>query len=360
MATNFPTPYPATTVNGVTEQPPLDPTNGELDDHPAEDEAVDNELEASAAGPGHVELRTIVMPGRHIVFVPNLKSGCTSLLWMLARLAGLGARRFERSPLGAVSRAMTIHTMSAWPSRYRWYELTDEQREQIAVDDSWLRFTTLRDPGTRLWSAWQSKLLLREPGFHRRFGDCDWFPRVPQTPQDVIDDFRAFVASLGSSTPPYDAHWAPQNDVLAASPPLNHIGRLESLDTTFAVLREHVGPAWDAVTGVDENKSLLGYHRGLYDEECTEIVNAYYHDDFSELGYSPLDPGLAPSLEAWRSGASGLLNGIAALLHSHERIEDLHKIARRNAHFQSRVEELEGENARLESWINSAAQSVGS
>src|SRR5881392_2416876 len=90
------------------EHPPLQGDEGACDAEELEDEH-----EVSAVGPGHVELRTIVLPGRKIVYVPNLKAGCTSVLGMLARLAGLGARRFERSPLGAVSRAMTIHTMAS-------------------------------------------------------------------------------------------------------------------------------------------------------------------------------------------------------------------------------------------------------
>ncbi|MGA9345650.1 MAG: hypothetical protein WBV37_11160, partial [Nocardioidaceae bacterium] len=77
------------------EQPPFD-------DDPEEPEDDDSE-EAEDKFPGqhHVEFRTIVLPNRKIVFVPMLKAGCTSLLWMLARVAGLKARRFERSVLGA-------------------------------------------------------------------------------------------------------------------------------------------------------------------------------------------------------------------------------------------------------------------
>ncbi len=340
----------------MRENDPQDLQVDEFDEPEAEE--LDDEHEASAVGPGHVELRTIVMPGRRIVYVPNLKSGCTSLLWMLARLAGLSERRFQRSPLGAVSRAMTIHTMSAWPQRYRWCELSTEEREAIASDDDWLRFTTLRDPSTRLWSAWQSKLLLREPGFHSRFGEQDWFPRLPEKPQDVVDDFRAFVRALGSSASPYDAHWAPQSDVLASAPPLNHVGRLETMGATLAVLRQHVGPSWDSVAGADENKSLLRYDPGLYDEETAEIVNAYYREDFSQFGYQPLNPGGLPPLEPWTAAAGGLMNSVAALCHCHERIEDLHKQAKRGARDKERLQELKAENARLESWINSSAQSV--
>ncbi len=64
--------------------------------------------------------------------------------------------------------------MAAWLERYRWSKLIAEARHAIVHDDSWLRFTTLRDPNTRLWCAWRSKLLLREPGFVGRFGGEPW------------------------------------------------------------------------------------------------------------------------------------------------------------------------------------------
>ena len=56
-----------------------------------QDEAIrqedDDAPEVTDVDSGHVERRTIVLLGRRILYVPNLKAGCTSLLWMLAHLA---------------------------------------------------------------------------------------------------------------------------------------------------------------------------------------------------------------------------------------------------------------------------------
>jgi hypothetical protein len=316
--------------------------------------AEDESDELATNGPGHVELRTIVLPGRKIVFVPNLKAGCTSLLWMLARLAGLRAQRFETSSHGAVSPAMTIHTMSAWPSRLRWAEVSASDREAICADDAWLRLTTVRDPAPRLWSAWQSKLLLREPGFTRRFGDELWFPNVPESPEQIVREFRSFVQALTSDTPPYDAHWAPQTDVLAAAPPLNFVGRLESLDATLVRLREHVGAAWDKVSGAEENRSLLRYAPGLFDADTADVVNTYYAEDYARLGYPPVKA--APEQRDWHDRSRHQLDGIAALIRCHARIDELHRQARRASSYQRTVKQLRAENATLASLIDSSAQ----
>ena len=329
----------------------------ELDDDPDElDEEDADEPSDEFPGQQHVEFRTIVLPNRKIVFLPMLKAGCTSLLWMLSRVAGVKARRFEGSILGAVSPAMTIHTMSAWPDALRWCSLTDVQKAAISADESWLRFTTVRDPATRLWSAWQSKLLLREPGFTRRFGDEAWFPRIPTGPRDVIEDFRAFVHALASDHPPYDAHWGPQTDFIAAAPPLNHVGRLEFLDETTRLVQQHLGPDVQTVSGEQENRSLLRYDRALYDDEAAAVVNAYYADDFRQLGYEPLAPSPDPgALESWSVQAAVRLDPIAALCGAHARIEVLHRHAKTAKRRRLRVMALEVENARLESWIDAAA-----
>ena len=136
------------------------------------------------------------------------------------------------------------------------------------------------------------------------------------------------------------------------------MGRLEALDGTLARIREHVGPDWDKVRSTDENKSLLRYHDGLFDEETVEIVNSYYAVDFAELGYPPLDLTVQGSLDDWSARASVSLNGIAALCRCHERIDDLHKQARGVSRLRDEVAALRVENARLESWINASSQTV--
>jgi hypothetical protein len=93
------------------------------------------------------------------------KAGCTSLLWLLADLAGIPAETFAQSALPEVSPALTVHDMSLWGEGFRLSDYADAERERILTDDGWFRFTLVRHPAPRLWSAWQSKLLLREPRF---------------------------------------------------------------------------------------------------------------------------------------------------------------------------------------------------
>jgi hypothetical protein len=130
----------------------------------------------------HVLQRTVVLPAHKVLFVPVPKAGCTSVLWRLAALAGLDAETFARSAMPEVSTALTVHDMSLWPPAHRLAAYDEDERARLLAEDGWLRFSLVRDPAPRLWSAWQSKLLLREPRFVETFGDADWFPRVSHDP----------------------------------------------------------------------------------------------------------------------------------------------------------------------------------
>ena len=51
----------------------------------------------------HVESRTVVLPDLRVLFLPMPKAGCTTVLWLLAEIAGLPPETFSRSTLPEVS-----------------------------------------------------------------------------------------------------------------------------------------------------------------------------------------------------------------------------------------------------------------
>lgn len=280
----------------------------------------------------HAERRTIVLPRRRILFVPMPKSGCTSMLWALSRVAGQSAEQFHRSVSTQITPAMTIHDLDRWRDRFKWAELDLAERDAIAANPAWLRYTIVRDPAPRLWSAWQSKLLMREPDYVGSFGTRSWFPRRPDDAKAVIDAFRTFVHALDTpDTRPIDAHWAPQSRILAIAPPLTHVGHVESLPATLEVLHAQIGGrAADRVRIERENTGQLPYTPAVYDAEAARIVNRVYADDVDRFGYRPLDPDTSGSaLDDWRAAIEPLLPLVRSLIDRHERIGALQRVARR-------------------------------
>jgi hypothetical protein len=283
--------------------------------------------EAGAGFARHVELRTIVIPELRLVFLPIPKAGCTSVLWLLADLLEIPRDLFAGSTLAEVSPSLTVHDMSLWGEGRRLADYEGEERERILGEDGWLRFTITRHPGKRLWSAWQSKLLLREPRFVQQFGDEPWFPRLPEGPGDIVDDFRRFVGALPSSGI-LDVHWAVQDD-LASQLPLDHVGRVEELDQTLELLRQHLGRELP-IQPRRENRTALPLPAAAFTEGTNAIVEDVYRADFERFGYDP-DTAAMEALddEEWRSAAAPLLSVLRDTVDRNERIGQLHDVARR-------------------------------
>ena len=108
---------------------------------------------------------------------------CTSMLWLIA---GVPRRRppHPRCSPQPGTRGYS-RTGGARPSDlakvFRLLQLLPaDEVEQVTSEDGWFRFCLTRHPVERLWSSWQSKLLLREPDFLGWYGTAQWFPRAPK------------------------------------------------------------------------------------------------------------------------------------------------------------------------------------
>jgi hypothetical protein len=287
----------------------------------------------------HVETRTVVLPDQRVLFLPMPKSACTSILWLLSRVAGVPDETFAHSALPEVSPALTIHDMSLWGPGYRLADYAGPERERVLAEDGWFRFTVVRHPGPRLWSAWQSKLLLREPRLVATFGDEPWFPRLPEQPGHLVEDFRRFVAALPGGAVE-DVHWAVQYD-LARQLPLAHVGRVESLDDTLALLREHLGRELPEAGG-RENRTALPMPPDAYDAMGLAVLHERYRDDFDKYGYDPLSTSDDDGARAeWVERVAPLVPLLQDAIDKHARIGQLHKIARRARTLEKNVQTLE-------------------
>ena len=283
----------------------------------------------------HVAQRTVVLPEQRVLFVPVPKAGCTTVLWRLAELAGIDAEVFERSATPEVSPALTVHDMSLWPPQFR---LASYAPDQLA-GPGWWRFSLVRDPAARLWSAWQSKLLLREPRFAEAFGDAPWFPRVPDTPATVLEDFRRFVAAVGAGEAE-DVHWAVQRP-LVTQIALDHIGRVERLEETLERLRAHAGaPPWTDA-GRRENVSPLPRPPG---GDETGTVERHFAEDYAAFGYDPPAPG---DDAEWAATVAPLLPLLRAQIEERTRLAHVHRLAQKRVRrAQSAEDRLEAASAR--------------
>src|SRR3712207_4991386 len=120
---------------------------------------------------------TFVMPRWKAVYVSVNKAACTSLKWLVADLQGERPEQFYGSLSREVGRAMTIHKRALWQRTPMLHRMGRERLAEVSPENGWFIFAVGRHPAARIWSAGQSKLLLREPAGAGGFGAEPWFPR---------------------------------------------------------------------------------------------------------------------------------------------------------------------------------------
>jgi Sulfotransferase family len=228
-----------------------------------------------------------VLREHKIVYISTTKVACTSLRWMIADLAGEDLEWFYRAAGDHQTRLMTIHARrDAWQHAPQIKNVPPEQRAEISRDNGWLIFAVVRDPWTRLFSAWQSKMLVRHASYVANYADEPWFPRVPRSAQDVLTDWRSFVRMTPWRTNPQlrrDPHFKAQ--VASVHPEIVNYSRVYSLSEMRELqndLHAHL-----ARLGRDQelylpraNESPLRMTPECLDPETVAIINDAYRADF--------------------------------------------------------------------------------
>jgi Sulfotransferase family len=279
--------------------------------------------------PPHVQSSALVLDNVKLVYVPVPKAGSTAMLWALLELVELEPEDFLMSTKLEVTRSLTVHDLTIW----RKDQLAHARsRRALFESDDWLTFTLIREPVRRLWSAWVSKVLVRDPRFVAAYGDESWFPEPPESADDVVRSFRFFVEVLVDRPAEWhDPHWSSQADLVGIGE-LHYdvVARVEQLpgdlDPVAAHLRER---GRGALRLRRENASLVAFVPEILDRETWERCAAYTASDRRVFGYEAIalaegDPG-----EDWVAQVEASLPAIRAVIERNERIGDMKRLVTR-------------------------------
>jgi Sulfotransferase family len=276
---------------------------------------------------------TYVMPRWKAMYVSVNKAACTSLKWLVADLQGEDRERFHRSLSREVSRTMTIHRRSLWQHTPMAKRLPDEQLAEISPDNGWFVFAVVRHPTARMFSAWQSKLLLREPWWLPEFKDEPWFPRIPSDGDEIVEDFHRFVAAMAADPEQRlmrNRHFTPQAPILAVDRMhYTKIYETREIPQLLADFERHL-----RVQGYDggplqlerANETPLKPIRALFPDEVLAQIKALHAGDFEAFGYDDVMPGGLDPADRYDDAA---VAEIQRLIERSERIGDLALRARR-------------------------------
>jgi len=205
------------------------------------------------------------------------KAGCTSMktfLHRLERLPPIEQGRFDRPerPEGLVH----LRNRFGMPTLL---DFTDEQQQIILDAPDFFRFTIVRNPYSRLISAWKDKIQACAPDFTFVYETLRG--GLPRGVEDIIrfDEFVGFVAHENLDT--CNPHWRRQTAHLFY-PTLNlRIGHLESLAETIEAMRVHLRLA--EIDAPPHSHEVVG--SATYSPEMSDLVFRLYEQDFAIFGY---------------------------------------------------------------------------
>jgi hypothetical protein len=290
---------------------------------------------------------TYVVPDLRIVYVSVPKAACTSLKWLVAGLSGEDPHAFGPALRPEVTRATTIHRRSSWLHTPRLHDLSDAELAPIGAENGWFVFAVVRHPTVRLWSAWQSKFLLAEPHFVRRFANEPWLPAVPHDTEDVATAFRAFAvarAGEGGRRVGRDPHFRPQRRLLTPDrTPYGHIYHTSAIDQLLEDLTSHLtSQGWQGTLSLpNNNETPLPLLASMLTDDVTRAVDDVYRADLRRFDFGDVVP---PGLSTASEYPSSMLDEVRRLVERAQRIGDLAAIARglheRNEALQEELDSL--------------------
>lgn len=227
------------------------------------------------------------------LYVATPKVACTSLKWWFADLEGYSKCLSEVKDSNESDPDLVIHD-SFHRVAPTVTGLAPEDLVEPIVSDSYFRFAVVRNPYKRIFSAWQSKLLLREPLQVKAYLKCEFYLMPIKSALDIALAFEGFLEYLAScETPNYlDFHWTPQATLLRpdliAYTKLTHIENAKELSLALA---EHLGPNIpDPFATHRTNESLIPFLPKFITERSVELIKSLYAEDFITFEYDSKIP----------------------------------------------------------------------
>lgn len=229
------------------------------------------------------------------LYVEVPKAACTTLKYLIHRIENLPPipATFDRLP--ETRMYMFIHDRERFqmPSLA---SLPETKARSVLRGREYYRFAFVRNPYSRLVSAWKNKLYFVEPGMENTYlAIKNAFPNNVSGKYISFDVFIQYVLQherLDSCNP----HYRLQVKLLYdGAIDYDYIGKVENYrDDIENVLRDIGVSNMNQANHGAGNESEPGDWRSYYTEELASLVYSMYEDDFQRFSYSR---------DSWKGGA---------------------------------------------------------
>ena len=273
--------------------------------------------------PDFLTWNSCVSQERKLFYVATPKVACTSLKWWFAELEGVAEAVRQLKTSSETDPELVIHdSLNIVAPQLSLH--SQEQLQEIKTG-GFFSFALVRNPYKRLFSAWQSKILLREPLQIEAYLDQAFVTCPIKTMLDVAAAFECFLEYLNT----YEAgdfqdwHWAPQYELLKPQLfPYSAVSKIEDTGGLNEALRAHLGDAYvNPFTSSKANESLIPYLPEFISPRSKALIELLYADDFEFFDYST---ELPPAKEQFsQENLTLALKGIELLRGRHLRIAEM-------------------------------------
>jgi glycosyltransferase involved in cell wall biosynthesis len=280
----------------------------------------------------------------NLFYVATPKVACTTLKWWFAALEG-----YTQALRGITDSAETAPDLIVHESHKVAPNVTGlipEALLEALTSDSYFRFAVVRNPYKRIFSAWQSKLLLQEPLQVGPYLQCDFFHHPIKSAGDIAEAFEEFLEHLASNEAPsyWDHHWTPQAALLR--PDLINYSKLAKVENSDELSQALAG--WlgkyipDPFASRPTNESLIPYLPEFVTERSAELIRTLYAEDFDAFGYDRQPPKIKETLSTDQLDLA--LKAITLIRGRHQRLGERN---RQVASLTQAVTERDGQIASL-------------
>jgi glycosyltransferase involved in cell wall biosynthesis/uncharacterized protein (DUF3084 family) len=229
-----------------------------------------------------------------VFYVSTPKVACTSLKWWFAALEGKVQVLRGLTDSAESDPDLIIHGDGFKKLAPDVTGLDSQVIESTLNSESFFRFAIVRNPYKRIFSAWQSKLLLQEPLQVGPYTQYEFLHHPIKSADDIAAAFEGFLEHLVKNEAPtyWDLHWTPQVKLLR--PDLinySKIFKIEQSDELGVALTEWAGEYIpNPFAGRRANESLIPYLSELVTPRSSELIQMLYAEDFTVFGYDKEPP----------------------------------------------------------------------
>ena len=218
-----------------------------------------------------------------IIYVAIPKAACSSIKLAIAKILNLN---LNNSTSIHSSKAIRIHDELIW-RKYNLFFLLKSSFIARNKNKNIKTFTVVRNPYSRIFSAWQNKILEKEPMYALKYNNLseNIYPNTIRSIQLSFESFMVYLESNMSKVDSFDNHWKPQSLYLElGNVDYDFIGKVEEFEKVEIYLKHNLNAPEIKLERL--NETMMKFNSVFLTPRAVSIIQKIYKDDFKNFGYS--------------------------------------------------------------------------